>query len=88
MIRRRVRVSGRVQGVFYRDSCRREAERRQVSGWVTNSDDGSVEAVFEGDPAAVEAMVAWCHHGPSGATVGRVDVSDERPSGESGFRIV
>jgi acylphosphatase len=87
MIRRRVRVTGRVQGVFFRDSCRREAERRQVAGWVTNADDGSVAAAFEGEAEAVEAMVAWCHAGPSSASVDRVEVSDEEPTGESGFRI-
>jgi acylphosphatase len=87
MIRRQVRITGRVQGVFFRDSCRREAERRQVAGWVTNADDGSVQAVFEGTADAVEAMIAWCRRGPSAATVDRVEVTDQSPSGERGFRV-
>ena len=88
MIRRRVRVTGRVQGVFYRDSCRREARRRGVSGWVTNCDDGSVEAVFEGADDAVAAMVAWASRGPVQARVDRVGVSEEEPTGETGFLVV
>ena len=58
-IRRRVVVRGRVQGVFFRDTCRREARFRGVTGWVRNAADGSVEAAFEGNPAAVEAMIDW-----------------------------
>jgi acylphosphatase len=88
MIRRRVRVTGRVQGVFYRDTCRREARRRGVSGWVTNSADGSVEAVFEGTEDAVAAMVAWARRGPLQAAVSHVEVSAEEPTGEAGFMIV
>lgn len=88
MIRRRVRVTGRVQGVFYRDTCRREASRRQVSGWVGNRGDGSVEAAFEGAPDAVEAMIAWCRTGPPQARVERVEVTLEQPTGETGFRVV
>ena len=73
-VRRRVVVRGYVQGVFFRDTCRREASARGVGGWVTNRPDGAVEAVFEGEPDAVGAMVDWCRRGPRGAdVVGRVE---------------
>lgn len=88
MIRSRVQVTGRVQGVFYRDTCREEAQRRGVTGWVANRPDGSVEAVFEGGPDAVEAMVAWAHRGSSQSTVDKVEVSEEPPEGDTGFRVV
>jgi acylphosphatase len=86
-IRRRVLVAGLVQGVFFRDSCRSEARRAGVSGSVHNRRDGWVEAVFEGDEEAVAHLVAWCGHGPPGARVEKVEVSDEVPTGESGFRV-
>jgi acylphosphatase len=86
-VRRRVVVRGSVQGVFFRDSCRREASSRGVAGWVTNRPDGAVEAVFEGDPDAVAAMVQWCSHGPRGADVSSVDDTSEEPEGLSGFEI-
>ena len=88
MIRRLVRVTGRVQGVFYRDTCRREAQSCGVAGWVTNREDGSVEAAFEGPRDAVESMISWCRRGPSHASVDRVEVTEEEPTGDSGFRIV
>lgn len=88
MIRRRVVARGTVQGVFFRDSCRREAKRRHISGWVTNRSDGSVEAVFEGEAEQVEAMVAWARRGPARAKVTDLEVSSEEPAGESGFRVV
>lgn len=87
MVRRRVVVDGRVQGVFFRDSCQREASIAGVGGWVRNRDDGRVEAVFEGDAAAVERLVAWCRHGPPRAVVTSVSVTDEPPVGERGFRV-
>lgn len=87
-VRRRVVVRGRVQGVWFRDSCRREAELAGVAGWVRNRPDRSVEAVFEGPADAVAAIVAWCHEGPIRARVDRVEEIDEPPVGESGFRIV
>ena len=87
VIRRRVLVDGRVQGVFFRESCRREAEARGVTGWVRNRSDGRVEAVFEAASAAVEAMVAWCRHGPAGARVDEMEVTDEPAEGLSDFRI-
>ena len=87
MRRVRVIVSGQVQGVFFRTSCARAAGQREVAGWIRNRDDGSVEAVFEGSPAAVDALVAWCRSGPRGAVVAEVESSDEAPTGEGGFRI-
>jgi acylphosphatase len=86
-VRRRVVVRGNVQGVFFRDSCRREAGSRGVAGWVTNRPDGAVEAVFEGEPEAVQRMVEWSGRGPRGAYVDSVDESTEEPEGLSGFEI-
>lgn len=85
MIRRRVVVHGSVQGVGFRVSVTRRAEERGVAGWVRNRPDGAVEAVFEGEPEAVEALVRFCREGPRGASVVHVEVSDERPEGLSGF---
>jgi acylphosphatase len=85
--RRRVVVHGNVQGVFFRDSCRREASSRGVAGWVSNRRDGAVEAVFEGDADAVSSMVDWCSRGPRGADVSSVDETTEEPEGLSGFEI-
>ena len=87
MVRKRVTVHGRVQGVFFRDATRRIAESRGVAGWVRNNPDGSVEAVFEGDADAVDGMVRFAHEGPRGAVVERVDVADEEPGGVTGFRV-
>jgi acylphosphatase len=87
MTRRRVVVHGFVQGVFFRDTVRRRALQLGVAGWVRNNADGTVEAVFEGDPEAVESLVALCHDGPRGARVDRVDVVDEAPEGLAGFAI-
>ena len=87
MIRRRVLVSGRVQGVWFRDSCRDEARRRGVDGWARNLEDGRVEAVFEGDPDAVLTMCNWCQSGPERAQVTGIEVIEEESEGESGFRI-
>jgi acylphosphatase len=85
--RRRVVVHGFVQGVFFRDTVRRRALEAGVTGWVRNNPDGSVEAVFEGDPAAVERLVTLCHEGPRGARVDRVDVIREEPLGLGGFVV-
>jgi acylphosphatase len=87
MIRRRVYVTGLVQGVYYRDTCRRVAEDRGVAGWVRNRQDLRVEAVFEGEPDPVEALVAWCREGPRGARVTGVEVLEEEPIGEVAFEI-
>lgn len=86
-VRRRVRVTGLVQGVCYRDNCRRQAQAAGVAGWVRNLPDGSVEAAFEGAAAAVEQMVGWSRRGPSHARVADVRVTDEAPLGERGFEI-
>ncbi len=85
--RRRVIVHGRVQGVVFRGTTQEQAERAGVDGWVRNRRDGSVEAVFEGAPAAVAALVQFCQHGPSWAAVARVEVLEEAPEGLCGFRI-
>lgn len=87
LVRRRVVVSGRVQGVFFRDSCRRRAIELGVAGWVRNLPDGRVEAEAEGSPAAVTALVDWCRTGPSGARVTGAEVTDSSPTGEKGFRV-
>jgi acylphosphatase len=87
VIRKRVVAYGRVQGVFFRDTARRMAQSRGLGGWVRNTPDGTVEAVFEGDPEAVESMVRWCREGPRGAVVERLEVVDEEPEGMTEFRI-
>lgn len=80
-------IAGRVQGVFFRDTCEREASAAGVTGFVRNLRDGRVEAAFEGDPDAVERMVAWCRHGPPRAVVEQVDVVDEEPKGDAAFHV-
>jgi acylphosphatase len=87
--RRRVRVvaGGLVQGVWFRASAQQEALAGGVDGWVRNRSDGRVEAVFEGPPAAVAAMVTWMHRGPERASVTDVQVVDEPARGERGFSV-
>jgi acylphosphatase len=87
MVRRRIIVRGQVQGVFFRDSLRRFAQQRNVSGWVSNRPDGTVEAVLEGDDDSVERVVEYAHRGPRGAQVESVDVFAEEPEGLSGFAV-
>lgn len=87
MTRRRVVVHGLVQGVFFRDTTRRQAVQRGVAGWVRNNPDGSVEAVFEGAEGDVERLVELCREGPRGARVESVDVLREEPEGLSGFQV-
>lgn len=87
VVRRRVVVDGRVQGVFFRDSCRREAAAAGVAGWARNRPDGQVEVVAEGPPAAVDRLVAWCRSGPSHALVTAVQVVEEEPEGLRGFAV-
>jgi acylphosphatase len=87
VIRKRVVVFGDVQGVFFRDTCRRVAIGQHVAGWVRNLPDGSVEAVFEGATNGVERLVGWAHRGPSRALVDKVEVYDEAPEGLRGFEI-
>lgn len=86
-VRRRVRAAGRVQGVFFRDSVRREADRRGVTGWARNNGDGTAEAVFEGSADAVDSMVQFVRSGPGHAEVSAVDVESEEPEGLSGFSV-
>jgi len=86
-IARLLTVRGHVQGVFYRDSTRREAQRRGVRGWAANLRDGSVEVFLEGRPADVEAVIAHCRRGPRGAHVEHVEVRDCPPAGLSGFDV-
>jgi acylphosphatase len=86
-VRRRVVAHGRVQGVFFRDSTRSEARRAGVSGWVRNRSDGAVEAVFEGEPEAVERLVRFVRRGPGSADVDHVDVVEEEPEGLDGFDV-
>jgi acylphosphatase len=87
MIRVRVIVSGLVQGVYFRDGCRRLAFAQGVDGWVRNLPDGRVEAVFEGARDSVEAMVDWTRHGPPRASVDGVEVREEAPEGLGGFTV-
>jgi acylphosphatase len=86
-IARLLTVRGHVQGVFFRDSTRREAQRRDVRGWAANRPDGSVEVFLEGRPADVEAVIAHCRRGPRGASVEDVEVRDCAPEALSGFRV-
>ena len=88
MTRRRVVVHGRVQGVWFRDSMRREAGRLGVAGWVKNRADGTVEAALEGTADAVDALTRWCERGPPGARVLRVETREEPAEGLADFRIV
>jgi len=83
----RVFVSGQVQGVFFRAEAAGRARGLGLAGWVRNARDGRVEAVFEGPPGDVDAIVAWCRSGPPMARVDEVDVAEEEPTGEAGFRI-
>lgn len=86
-IRRRVVAHGRVQGVFFRDSVQERASAEGVAGWVTNREDGAVEAVFEGDRASVDQLIDFMRSGPQSADVQDVEVSDEEPEGRSGFSV-
>jgi acylphosphatase len=89
MIRARIAIAGRVQGVYFRASARDVAHAQRLSGWVRNCLDGDVEAVVEGEENAVRAFIAWCHHGPPGAYVTDVQVISEPYTGEvQGFRVV
>jgi acylphosphatase len=86
-MRRRVVVHGFVQGVFFRDTTRRLARSQGVAGWVRNNPDGTVEAVFEGPPEAVERLVAFTREGPRGASVRRTETFDEPEEGLASFEI-
>ena len=86
-VRVRVVVSGRVQGVWYRESCRREADTVGVTGWVRNTWDGKVEAALEGPRDAVDHVLAWMRIGPPRAHVTAVEVDSEEPAGETRFVV-
>ena len=83
----RVEVSGSVQGVFFRETVRRAAAAQGVAGWVRNRSDGRVEALLEGDDAAVDSVVEVCRTGPEGATVQEVSVNAEEPADLTGFQV-
>lgn len=85
-VAKRVIVTGRVQGVFFRDSCRQEASRLGVAGSARNLPDGTVEVIAEGEDEAVIALINWCKEGPSYADVDSVEASDVEPQGASGFK--
>lgn len=87
MIRRRITVHGFVQGVFFRDTLRRRAGQLGICGWARNNPDGTVEAVFEGEPGAVERMLELSREGPRGARVDATEVTDEEPEGLTRFSI-
>jgi acylphosphatase len=87
VVRYRVLISGRVQGVFFRDTCRRLAMEHGVSGWVRNLPDGRVEAVFEGPAEDVRRLVEWTRHGPRLAMVDHVAVEAEQPEGLRAFMV-
>ncbi|WP_420453121.1 acylphosphatase [Ilumatobacter sp.] len=87
-IRRRVTVTGRVQGVFFRDSCRSTAIDLGVAGTVRNRSDGAVEIDAQGPASAVERLIAWSRTGPPRAEVVHVEVSEEPPRAVHGFEVV
>jgi acylphosphatase len=88
MTRVHVFVSGKVHGVWFRESTREQADRLGVGGWVRNLPDGRVEALFTGPPTAVDQMVAWCHRGPDAAQVAAVAATPEPGPAETGFRVL
>lgn len=88
VVRCRAVVSGRVQGVYYRDSCQQTARRLGVTGWVRNRPDGTVELTAEGARDDVDALLVWCRTGPPRAVVHDIEVHDEEPVGETTFRVV
>lgn len=83
-IRIRLIIEGRVQGVWFRESTRRKAASLGVKGWVRNRRDGTVEVLAEGPENAVRELISWCHHGPSAASVTRVQETEEPWQGEFG----
>jgi acylphosphatase len=86
-VARRLRLRGRVQGVFFRSGVKREAADRGVSGWAANRSDGSVEILLEGGAPDVEAVISFCAHGPPGARVSHIEVRECPPQGLTGFDI-
>lgn len=86
VVRRRLTVSGRVQGVFYRESLRRLAVEKGVAGWARNTRDG-LDAVLEGPKPVVDELITWCRTGPPHAVVIHVQVAEEQPTGDADFRV-
>ena len=81
-------ISGRVQGVWFRASTKEKADQLGITGWVRNTSDGDVEALFEGDEKIIQEMLDWCHQGPQYARVENVKITKQTPSnGFSGFSI-
>jgi acylphosphatase len=87
LVARRAIVRGHVQGVFFRDSTRAEAEHRGVTGWVANLRDGSVEAHLEGAADAVQQVIEFCSCGPPNARVAGVEITEVAPRGFTGFQV-
>ena len=87
VVRRKLVIHGRVQGVFFRDTLRRLAEEHGLAGWARNTWEGTVESVLEGDEEAVERVVAFAREGPEGARVERVEIAEEEPEGLRGFAV-
>ncbi len=86
--RAHVYISGNVQGVFFRDSARQKAEELNLNGWVKNTPDGRVEALFEGPADAIREIIDWCKEGPSQATVEDVEAEREEPAEDlKGFEV-
>jgi len=88
VVRRHLWVSGKVQGVWYRGACAEQAHDLGVSGWARNLPDGRVEVVAEGNPDAVERLVAWCRQGPPSALVSAVEDRTEPPEALAGFAVI
>lgn len=88
VVRAHLYIAGRVQGVFYRATCRDVAAGLGLAGWVRNCPDGSVEAVAEGPQSAVDEFIRWCRKGPPAARVSSVRLEWETPQNESGFRVL
>ena len=84
---RRWLINGRVQGVGFRYFVEQAADQLSLTGYARNLADGRVEAVFEGEPAAVDTLLAWCRAGPRHARVDSVEVREETPEGLSGFEV-
>lgn len=87
-LRVHVRVRGKVQGVWFRESTRQEAERLGVAGWVRNLPNGDVEAILTGPAPQVNALVDWCRHGPPNAQVQDLQVQEQAGPMEVGFRVL
>ena len=87
-IAKRVIISGRVQGVFFRANTKQKAEQLGITGWVRNTSDGKVEAIFEGDENSVKEMISWCRHGPSLARVDNINIKENKATSEyTDFKI-